>query len=225
MKAAIYTIALVALFQGCGSIPAPEWQERGYAYLNHFIDAYMAGETASADTYFRLLMSNLEKTGDPDIVIRGPLTQCAMDRALLRKNACESAEKYMKVIRDPKNRQYFRFLTEEGTLHRSIPEKYAAIYQSVERCDLGKVEKRLSRYDSPLSHLIAASIAYENRCYNDKIIRDAVDIAASRGWRLAVLVHLTRLQEYYDATDQPENARQIRKRISLIRGAAGSGQK
>lgn len=222
MKAAFYTIAFVALSQGCGSIPAPEWQERGYVYLNHFIDAYMAGETETANTYFRMLMKNLEKTGDPDIVIRGPLTQCAMDKALLQKTSCEAAKKYENVLKNYQNSQYVRFLAEKGDQHRDIPEKYAAIYQSVKQCDLKKVEKRLSRYDSPLSHLIAVSIAYENRCYNEKIIQDAVDIAASRGWRLAVLAHLTRLQEYFDGTDQSENAQQIRDRISLIQGAAGS---
>jgi hypothetical protein len=143
-----------------------------------------------------------------------------MDRALLRDAPCEDAWKYLGLLEEEENRRYFEFVAGNRAGLDDIPEKYAAIYLQSRRCNLSKAKKAISKQETPLSFLLATEISLSNGCYDDGILENAVDMASSQGWTLAVRIYLTRLQAYYEESDRSDVAARVRERIRMIETAA-----
>ena len=111
LSRALVAVALAAApvtLPACGSTPAPEWQQSGNIRLDSLINSYMSGSTQRAEVDYRRLMESLSQTADPDIIIRAPLTKCAMDKALLQAAPCAAASEYLKMSVEPSNRQFAR---------------------------------------------------------------------------------------------------------------------
>ena len=184
-------LALIALLAGCAGGPqAPDWQANAAQALQAFERLYLAGNTAAAESEFRLARREVARTGRADLVARAELVRCAVRTASLEFDSCPGFE----ALRDG-----------------AAPEEtaYAAYLQGT-----GKGRST----DEPLSRLVAHAVQLRTGAISPAGIASAVDIASTQGWRRPLLawlgVQLRRAEEAGDG----ETASRLRRRMELISG-------
>ena len=181
----------MALLAGCGGGPqAPDWRANAAQALAAYQRLYLAGDSAAAESEFRLARAQVARTGRADLVARVELVRCAVRTASLEFDDCPGFE----ALRDA-----------------AAPEELAyAAYLA------GK--SAASRSAEPLSRLVARAVELRKGAIAPAGIADAVDIASAHGWRRPLLAWLgVQLQRAEQAGDA-EAAARLRRRMELVSG-------
>ncbi len=184
-------LAVIALLAGCAGGPqAPDWQANAAQALAAFQRLYFAGNTAAADSEFRLARSELARTGRADLVARAELVRCAVRAASLEFDECPGFER-LREEAGPDEVAYAAYLAGRGNA-RSGAE--------------------------PLSRLVAHAVALRKGGITPSSISTAVDIASAQGWRRPLLAWLGVQAKRAEDAGDGETAARVRRRIELISG-------
>lgn len=210
MKKMVFLTVLVVA--GCSSQPAPLWQQDGNTSMLNFINAYMEGNDKFSENYYIKLTESLNLTADPDIMIKAPLTKCAMRIALFGDMSCPEAEPYVEVIKKKDNIKYFNFVSGKAS---DLPSRYKDFIKSPAACSPEVVNMKIKKLDEPLSKIIASSLAFRNNCYDEKTLLNAADAASAEGWKKTVVTYLNVLLKFYEEKGFAEKAEAVAKRIEL----------
>ena len=182
-------LALIALLAGCAGGPqAPDWQANASRALSNFQRLYLAGRTPAAEAEFRLVRSELARTGRAELLARAELVRCGVRAASLEIDDCPGFERL----------------------------RYGAGAEEIAYADYlaGKSPGRTS--DEPLSRLVAYAVQLKTGAIVPSGIAAAVDIASAQGWRRPLLAWLgVQLKRAEEAGDS-DAAAQLRKRIELV---------
>ncbi len=199
----------------CSSTPAPSWQANAHIQMENYIETFMSGKENFAETHYERFYENLLLTADPDIIIKAPLTKCAIEFSIFIESNCESAAELIPMTKDDENRNYFRFITSSRKLD-TMTGKYRRVVESVSKCDVERTNRAISRVEEGVSTLIAASYAVRHNCYNEDTLLKALSVASENGWIKASGAYLEKLESYYVSSGQSSKADEVRKRIELI---------
>jgi hypothetical protein len=202
------------LLAGCASKPVPPaWQTNSYDAVVGFTDAYLSGDTRSADAEFARARLATSSTGRVDKVAQVELVRCAAQAASLVFEGCPG---FAAIARDatPAQRAYAAYL--DGRWQEVdaslLPEQHAAIVRG------GKLDD----IKDPLSRLVAAGAAFKAQRLAPGDITGAIDAASEQGWRRPLLTWLGVAEQRAQAAGDTAQLEQVRRRIALASTAPGS---
>jgi hypothetical protein len=180
-----------ALLASCAGGPPPaDWQLNSLAALNSFRQAYLRGDSRTADVEFGRAKSELSSTGNPALIARAELVRCATRAASLEFDNCPGFEK-LRADAGAEELAYADFLS-------------------------GRVERTPT--DDPLSRLVSHGVKFNGGKATPENISAAIDIASAQGWRRPLLAWLGVQEKRAEAAGDREALERIRRRIALASG-------
>ncbi len=219
MKKKLSLLLVSFLLAGCGSKPAPAWLATGHKQLETYKQDFLSGrDPVVAEAHFKKAIGEIKKTGDLNLLSKALLTRIALQIAVL--DAAEEGD-YLKVEAvQPvaENRNFHLFLkgnmaAVDGTI---LPAQYRPFLTALRSGDADRAGKTIAAIEDPLSRLIAAGIAVNQRLESEAILQTAVDTASRNGWKRGLLIWLGRLTGFYEAANETAKAASVRQRIGLI---------
>jgi len=206
-------VLFFALFLSCSSQPAPAWQSDSFVSMNNMIRSFMEGNDRFAQSYYEKLITNLEKTTDPDEIVKGHLIKCSLDFSLMNYTTCSEAEPFIPVLKNEENLIFYNFISGKSS---KTPGKYEKVVKYSSPCELSSINKEIKKIDEPLSKLIASSFAVKSGCYDDITLKNAIDTASAEGWKKAGIRYLEFTADYFEKNGESDKAENLRKRIKFI---------
>jgi len=207
----------VLLLSACGSKgpPVPDWKTDSANYIERYKKAYLMGENTLADGYFKHALDATSGAGRVAETARLWLIQCALNKASLVSDNCETYAKLSQADSTAEDRAYYQFLT--GTWVqldvKSLPAQYVPILKLASG-DAAPSNAVLKAIPDPLSRLIGASILLSRKQADDATLALAAETASDQGWRRPLLVYLklqeTRAKDRGDTGAQTQLAVRIR---------------
>jgi len=211
--------ALLIACAGCAVAPAPAWQADTRDALDAFTAAYLAGNSRTADRYFRDARSSIGGTGRPDLVARVDLYRCAIGTAALDYEACTAADANQGDLAES-DRAYAGFLA--GKPAPADVGKLPDQYQSVAGAkDDGARLKALRDIDEPVSRLVAAGALFRAQQLSPDGLAVAVDTASDQGWRRPLAAYLNVQLKLAEQGGDAAAVAALRKRIDLVLATDG----
>lgn len=216
-------IAGAMLLAACGSKPpAPAWKVNAEAALSAAENAYLEGEQRVFQHELRKTREHISRTGDPQLVARLELRQCALQVASLDWQPCQAFEPLRGAAGDAE-RAYADYL------YGSIAAPRIALLPTAQRgvASAGSAAQALQSLpgaDEPLSRLLAAAVALRRSGQPSlPLLEAAIDTASQQGWRRPLLAWLQLQQRH--AQEQGDRAllERTRLRIGLIERGGQTG--
>lgn len=199
--------------------PAPDWQMNAHGAAQKAVEAYLSGQSRVAGLEFARARQETARTGQPTLLARVLLLECAARVASLDMAPCTDFDA-LREDADPPERAYAAYLAGQ------LPPQDAALLpvaqQAVAGVRGGSAAPVLASMDEPLSRLVAAGVLLRTGAADPEVVRTAIDTASVRGWRRPLLAWLlVDLRRAEQAGDTP-GAQQLRRRITLVeQGGAG----
>jgi hypothetical protein len=211
---ALLLAAAVLSGAGCAVAPVPAWHADTRDALDSFTSAYLAGNSRTADRYFRDARTSIAGTGRPDLAARVDLIRCAIGTAALDPDACAASDASRADLAAG-DRAYADFLA--GALDavpaRELPGQYRSIAQAK---GADAQLKALREIEEPLSRLVAAGALFRAGRLSPDGIAVAVDTASEQAWRRPLLAYLNVQLKLAEQGGDAAAADAIRKRVDLI---------
>jgi len=219
MKRILSISACLFVFVGCASQSVPDWKNIGFNQLENYKKNYLTGKDFIAETNFRKATEEIKNSGDLDTLAKAYLTKFGIQTALLETFRDDEYLDIEEILPNPDYLNFFNFLRGIITYVDGgrLPSRYRGAFGAIQAKNLTELEKQINGIDDPLSRLIATGVAVKQNCYNESILKAAVETASANGWRKALLVYLTQLQSLYEKDKSVEKADKIRKTILLLK--------
>jgi hypothetical protein len=219
MKKALSILACCLLLSGCASQTVPDWKNIGYNQLENYKKNYLTGKDFIAETNFRKATDEIKNSGDLDALAKAYLTKFGVQTALLETFRDEEYLDIEEILPNPEYLNFYNFL--RGILGyvdgSRLPSRYQGVFNAVRTNNTQELEKQINNIGDPLSRLIATGVAVRQKCFNEAILKNAVETASANGWRKALLVYLTQLQRWYEKNNETAKADKTRKTILLLK--------
>jgi hypothetical protein len=219
MKRTLSIFVCLLALTGCSSHSVPDWKNIGYNQLENYKKNYLIGRDFIAETNFRKATDEIKNSGDLDTLAKTYLTKFGVQTAVLETFRDDEYLDIEEILPNPDYLNFFNFL--RGIIAYvdggRLPSRYRGVYHAIQAKDTAELERQINGIDDPLSRLIATGVAVKQQCYNESILKDAVDTASANGWRKPLLVYLAQLQLLYEKDKSAEKADKIRKTILLLK--------
>lgn len=211
-------LVTVIFVMGCATVEIPEWTSVSFNHLESYKKTFLAGGRDIAELHFQKANEEIKKSGDINLLVRAQLTRCALHAALLEAIPENDYLELEKLNPMPDNRQYFLFLRGDFHLVDSdrIPAQYRDSLKAIKLGDVKEIQQALLKIENDLSRLIACGLVVRYGRYNEAILQTAIDTASKNGWKGAILVYLTAMQQYHEKQSEPDKAARVRKLLELI---------
>lgn len=224
-------LALCATLLGaCASAPPPppDWQANAFAARNHYVSAYLEGNTRVADWEFARAQSEVSRTGRPDLMARLELVRCATQTASLVLEPCNG---YLAIAADaqPAEQAYAAFISGQwaGLDAKLLPPAYQGLVLQAKQDAAQRVAagaSPLTSIEDPLSRLVAAAVLLQQGRIGTADVEQAVDAASGQGWRRPLLAWLgVQYTRAHAAADAAQAARVQRRIDTVLRTGAAKG--
>ena len=215
-------LALAGLLGACTSQPpAPDWQVNASSALELSLDAWLVGDTRSADQEFERARFEIARTGRPALLARAELARCAARVASLVLEPCAG---YESLARDaePAEQAYAAYLAGRATPADAdrLPERHRplAAAAATPAGDLAAIDAM----QDPLARLVGAAVSLQAGRADPRVVAAAVETASAQGWRRPLLAWLEVQARQATASGDVESEARIRRRLALIGPPAGA---
>lgn len=208
--------ALGLLLAAClgGGPVVPDWQQNAHGALAAYRQSYLEGDMRVASAELTYAKRQLSRTGSATLLARAELTRCALELASLAAPRCGEADQLPALLSDAgeSERAYAAFLG--ATPGAALPpaELLPAQYRSL----VVSGESALAGIADPLSRLVAAGFLLQRQELSAAGIAQAVETAASQGWRRPLAAWLQVAEAAAQARGDEDGAAQARRRGALI---------
>lgn len=205
---------LCAALAACSSKPpAPDWQMNAHAAAQKAVEAYLSGNTRVAHLEFARARQETARTGQPALLARVVLLECAARVASLEPGGC-SAFDALRQDATPAEQAYARYLA--GQLPPQDIPLLPAAQQTVAAARPGSAAPVLASMPDPLARLVAAGVLLQTGGADPQIMRQATDTASARGWRRPLLAWLLLQAQRAEQAGDADAAARLRRRIHLV---------
>lgn len=203
---------LAVALAGCASKPAPpSWKANAADALKSYSDAWLKGNTATAEREFVRARGEMASTGRPDLVAHAELYRCATRAASLEFDDCPG---FAAVARDSSaaDSAYAAYIS--GRWQALDPALLPEQHQAVVRGGAG--QGALASIEDPLSRLVAAGATMKAGRLAPADITVAIETASGQGWRRPLLVWLGVARKRAEAAGDSAEVARIQRRIDLV---------
>lgn len=205
---------LCAALAACSSAPpVPDWQMNAHGAAQKAVEAYLSGNTRVARLEFARARQETARTGQPALLARVVLLECAARIASLEQGGC-SAFDALREDAHPTEQAYARYLA--GQLPPQDAALLPAAQQAVATARTGSAAPLLAAMPEPLSRLVAAGVLLQTGQADPLVIRLATDTASAQGWRRPLLAWLQLQVQRADQAGDTDAAARLRRRMNLV---------
>jgi hypothetical protein len=218
MKKALYLLACLVLFAGCGGKPVPEWTKTSHNQLDSFKKQYLQGRDQLAESSFSDAIAAVKSSGDLHLLQIAYLTRYAVQSSVLEDFDDLDYLRLAAVEPHAGNVHFHAFL--KGAFDRmdegSLPRQYRSFLRACKNGNQAEIDNAIEAIEDPLSRLIASGLAVQKQLYHEKTLIAAIQTASGQGWKKALLVYLKRLRDFYREAGHHNKAAATQQRINLI---------
>lgn len=201
------------LLAACAATSSPGWLLETDAALSAHHAAYLNGDERVAARELALARREVGRTGDATLMARVELGVCATQTAALALSDCP-AFAGLAADAGAAERAYAAYLA--GTTFD--PALLPAAQRGAWQAGTGAA---LTGIDDPLARLVAAGVLWRAGRLPADAYGLAIDTAAERGWRRALLAWLAADRQRLLAAGDQSGAEARQRRIERIVGPAG----
>lgn len=208
MKAGLAFVTVAVMLAGCANNPpVPDWQGNAKAATERSVAAYLVGNARIDAAELARARSEVARSGRADLLARVELSHCAAQVASLVFGPCAGFEPLRADAAAPE-RAYADYL-----LAKATPAD-AALLPEAHR---GAAPAAIT---DPLARLIAAGVQFEVGRADPALIALAITTASEQGWRRPLLAWLGVQLKRAEQAGASDEAQALRRRITLVEGAA-----
>lgn len=205
---------LCLTFAACSSGPrAPDWQLEAKGAVDRSVAAYLEGNSRVEALEFTRARAAISSTGQVDLMAKAELLHCAAQVASLVFEPCAGFEK-LRQDAAPAQRAYADYLG------ASLQPQDAALLPPAQRAAVAGGDV-LPGIADPLSQLVAAGVWFRAGRASPALVQQAVDAAASQGWRRPLLAWLGVQARLAEKAGDSQQAARLYRRIELIQNNTG----
>jgi len=209
----IFVFSLVIGLSACTTQPpVPDWQSRASEALARGQQDYLSGQVRRADQEFKLALSELSRTGQPGLIARAMLIQCALRLATADLTDCGWFEQHAAEA-TAEERAYGRYLWQvpEAQDVSLLPRQYQLLAAGGTSPSLA-----IAAMDEPVSRLIAAGVMLRRGQADPGVIALAVETASAQGWRRAVIGWLSIQEDLARRTGDRDTQARAKRRLETV---------
>lgn len=205
---------LCAALAACSSAPpAPDWQMNAHAAAQKAVEAYLSGNTRVATMEFARARQETARTGQPALLARVVLLECAVRVASLEQGGCAAFDA-LRADAHPAEQAYARYLA--GQL---VPQDIALLppaQQAVAGPRSDSAAPLLAAMPDPLARLVAAGVLLQTGDADPQVIQLATATASAQGWRRPLLAWLQLQVQRAGQAGDADAAARLRRRMDLV---------
>ena len=226
MKKLFSSAAPVLLFcgllVGCGNQPpVPDWQINAHSAAERAVEAYLSGQSRSAEREFDQARDQTARTGSPALLARLELLRCAAQTGSTVVEPCLLFEALREDAAKPEL-AYARYL--QGNVQPADVAMLPLAQQGVAAALLaggdGNAAAALDKVQDPLSQLVAAGVLLRAGQASPAVVATALAVASRQGWRRPLMAWLGLQAARAEASGDVEEAARLRRRMDIAaRGA------
>lgn len=206
-------VVCLALASCSSQPPAPDWQMNAHGAAQKGVEAYLSGQSRVAALEFARARQETARTGQPALLARVVLLECAARVASLEFAPC-SAFDGMRQDAGGAERAYADYLA--GRVQPQDIAQLPAAQQAVAMTSGGAAAPVLAGMADPLSLLVAAGVLLQTGRADPGTLAMAVETASRQGWRRALLAWLLVQTQRAEAAGQAQEAARLRRRIAVV---------
>lgn len=193
--------------------PIPDWQMNAHGAAQKAVEAYLSGQNRVATLEFGRARQETARTGQPTLMARVVLLECAARVASLQFEPCTAFEP-LRPDTEPAERAYADYLAGQ------LAPQYAALLPPTQRAAAvvaaGGAAPVLAAIPDALSRLVAAGVLLQTGRADPATLALAVDTASEQGWRRPLLAWLMAQAEWAEKAGAVEEAARLRRRMALV---------
>lgn len=206
-------LACLALGACSRQPPVPDWQMNAHGAAQKAVEAYLAGQARVATLEFSRARQETARTGQPGLLARVVLLECAARVASLEFGPCGAFDT-LRQDAGASERAYADYLA--GRLSPPDAALLPPAQRAAATAPADAMAPVLEDMADPLSRLVAAGVLLQTGRADPGTLRLAVDTASRQGWRRPLLAWLLVQAQRADAAGQVEEAARLRRRILLV---------
>lgn len=217
MKHVFFPLGMAAalLLGACaGKTPSPAWEREAQSASERAQKAFLQGRSNVAEVEWRKAFDEVAATGQPGIMARMALLQCAVQTAALQWGDCPRYQRYAAGAA-PAEQAYARYLMGR---HGSADVALLPVAQQAVAAQLleGRPTLEVLPQAPPLSQLTAAGVALRHGAITRAAVQQAAQIASEQGWRRAVMAWLLVEQRLASAQGDAAGAQAVQLRLQVL---------
>jgi len=206
-------LAGLALAACSSQPPVPDWQMNAHGAAQKAVEAYLSGQSRVAALEFGRARQETARTGQPTLLARVVLLECAAKVASLELGPCNGFDA-LREDAGPAERAYADYLAGR------LPPQEAALLPPAQRAaaavPAGGAAPVLAGITDPLGRLVAAGLLLQTGRADPATLSMAVDAASTQGWRRPLLAWLLVQAQRAEEAGATTEAARLRRRIALV---------
>ena len=213
LRNSLLALACTALVACSSKPPVPDWQMSAHGASQKAVEAHLSGNTRVANLEFSLARQETARTGQPTLMARVVLLECAARVASLEPGAC-SAFDALREDAAPAEQAYARYLA--GQLAPQDAALLPPAQQAVAAARPGSAAPLLAAMPDPLSRMVAAGVLLQTGAADPQVMRVATDTASAQGWRRPLLAWLQLQAQRAEQGGDADAAARLRRRMDVV---------
>ena len=213
LRNSLLALACTALVACSSKPPVPDWQMSAHGASQKAVEAYLSGNTRVAHLEFARARQETARTGQPALVARVVLLECAARVASLEPGTC-SAFDALREDAAPAEQAYARYLA--GQLAPQDSALLPPAQQAVAAARPGSAAPLLAAMPDPLSRMVAAGVLLQTGAADPQVMRVATDTASAQGWRRPLLAWLQLQAQRAEQGGDADAAARLRRRMDVV---------
>lgn len=213
LRNSLLALACTALVACSSKPPVPDWQMSAHGASQKAVEAYLSGNTRVAKLEFSRARQETARTGQPTLMARVVLLECAARVASLEPGTC-SAFDALREDAAPAEQAYARYLA--GQLAPQDAALLPPAQQAVAVARPGSAAPLLAAMPDPLSRMVAAGVLLQTGAADPQVMRVATDTASAQGWRRPLLAWLQLQAQRAEQGGDADAAARLRRRMDVV---------
>ena len=213
LRNSLLALACTALVACSSKPPVPDWQMSAHGASQKAVEAYLSGNTRVAHLEFARARQETARTGQPALVARVVLLECAVRVASLEPGTCTAFDA-LREDAAPAEQAYARYLA--GQLAPQDAALLPPAQQAVAAARPGSAAPLLAAMPDPLSRMVAAGVLLQTGAADPQVMRVATDTASAQGWRRPLLAWLQLQAQRAEQGGDADAAARLRRRMDVV---------